>query len=57
MNMEITDTKIAIGAIVLIELSIATIGYLSGNPIDSGIVGMGLTAVAGLAGFDMKTKE
>ena len=54
--MEMTDTKIAIAALVLIVVLVSAIGFMSGNNVDQGTIGMVVTAIAGLAGFDMRNK-
>ena len=52
--MEIDQAKIAIGAIVLLEISMGVITYYSGSAPDMGTIGMGITAIAGIVGYDMK---
>lgn len=52
--MEIDQVKIAIGAIVILEISMGIMSYFSGVAPDVGTVGMGIAAIAGLAGYDMK---
>lgn len=52
--MEITEVKLAIGGIVLLEIAMGVMAYLGGNQPDVGTVGMGIAAIAGLAGYDMK---
>jgi hypothetical protein len=54
--MEISDTKIAIGAIVILETGLILSSYLIGGTTDSGTLGMGIAAIAGLAGYDMGKK-
>jgi len=52
----ISDTKIAIGAIVALEAMLIAAAYLGGNISDTAIMGLasaGIGAIAGLAGFDM----
>lgn len=54
--MEITDTKIAIGAIVILETVLIVPAYLSGAISETLVIGLasaGIAAIAGLAGFDM----
>lgn len=53
--MEITEVKIAIVGIIVLEIAMGTISYFQGNGIDTGTIGMGITAIAGLAGYDMKS--
>ena len=53
-NMEMDQVKIAIGAILILELGIGVLSYLSGNAMDMGTIGMGITAIAGIVGYDMK---
>lgn len=50
--MDITDTKIAIVGIVALEIGMGAIAYLGGGTMDIGTVGMGITGIAGLAGYD-----
>ena len=52
--MEIDQVKVAIGAIIVLEIGMGIIGYYSGSGPDMGTIGMGITAIAGLAGYDMK---
>lgn len=52
--MEITEVKLAIAGIVLLEIAMGTIAYLGGSQPDVGTIGMGIAAMAGLAGYDMK---
>ncbi len=52
--MEINQTNIAIGAIVILEVSMGILGYYSGSGPDMGTIGMGITAIAGIVGYDMK---
>lgn len=52
--MEIDQVKVAIGAIVLLEISMGIMSYFSGISPDVGTIGMGIAAIAGLAGYDMK---
>lgn len=55
--MEIDQVKIAIAGIIVLEISMGVIGYFQGTSIDMGTVGMGITAIAGLAGYDMAKRE
>lgn len=52
--MEITETKIAIAGVIVLEIAMGVIAYFQGSTLDMGTVGMGITAIAGLAGYDMK---
>ncbi len=52
--MEVTEVKLAIGGIVLLEVAMGVIAYLGSSQPDVGTVGMGIAAIAGLAGYDMK---
>ena len=52
--MEIDQVKIAITAIVILEVSVGIIAYYSGSAPDMGTIGMGITAIAGIVGYDMK---
>jgi len=57
--MEITDTKIAIGAIIILTTVLTVASYLSGVVSETLVIGLastGIAAVAGLAGFDMGKK-
>jgi len=54
--MEISDTKIAIGAVVTIVTILTTAAYLAGSTSETLVIGLASTsiaAVAGLAGFEM----
>lgn len=53
-NMDIDQVKVAIGAIALMEVSMVVMSYFNKTPMDIGTVGMGIAAIAGLAGYDMK---
>ena len=55
--MELTDTKVAIIGIIVLEIAMGAISYASGTPVDVGTVGMGITGIAGLAGYDMATSK
>ena len=55
--MEVNQTNIAIGAIVILEVSMGVIGYYSGSGPDMGTIGMGITAIAGIVGYDMRNKN
>jgi len=50
--MEISDIKIAIIGIVILEVAMGALSYLGGGSLDTGTVGMGITGIAGLAGYD-----
>jgi len=52
--MEVDQVKIAIVGVIVLEISMGVISYFQGNSIDMGTIGMGITAIAGLAGYDMK---
>jgi hypothetical protein len=52
--MEITEVKLAIVGIVMLEIAMGAISYFGGAQPDVGTVGMGIAAMAGLAGYDMK---
>ena len=52
--MNIDQVKVAIGSIVLLEISMGIMSYYSGTSPDVGTIGMGIAAIAGLAGYDMK---
>jgi len=52
--MPIDQVKIAIGGIVVLEVSMGVMSYFSGTAPDVGTIGMGIAAIAGLAGYDMK---
>lgn len=52
--MEIDQVKIAIVAILVLEISIGILSYLGGHAMDMGTIGMGITAIAGIVGYDMK---
>ena len=52
--MNIDQVKVAIGAIALMEVSMVVMSYFNKTPMDIGTVGMGIAAIAGLAGYDMK---
>ena len=52
--MEIDQVKVAIGAIAGMEISMVVVSCVNQIPMDIGTVGMGIAAIAGLAGFDMK---
>ena len=54
--MEITDTKIAIGSIVVIMAILTTAAYLSGTTSETLVLGLasaGIGAIAGLAGVEI----
>lgn len=52
--MEIDQVKVAIGAIATIEIGMIIISCFNQTPMDVGTVGMGIAAIAGLAGYDTK---
>ena len=52
--MEIDQVKVAIGSIATIEIGMIFMSYFNQTPMDVGTVGMGIAAIAGLAGYDMK---
>ncbi len=52
--MELDQIKVAIFGIVIMEIAMGILAYLSGTAIDVGTIGMGIAALAGLAGYDMK---
>ena len=54
--MNITDTQIAIPAILVAAGGALVYAYVSGNPVDSGIIYTAIAAISGLAGFDMGKK-
>lgn len=57
--MEISDTKIAIGAIIILVAVLTVAAYLSGSVTETLVIGLastGIAAVAGLAGYDMGKK-
>ncbi len=54
--MEITEVKLAIVSIIILEIAMGVIAYMGGSQPDIGTVGMGIAAIAGLAGYDMKGK-
>ncbi len=54
---EITEVKLAILGIIVLEISIAVLAYLNHTACDIGIVATGIAAIAGLAGFDMGQKK
>jgi len=54
--MEISDTKIAIGSIVILSTVLTASAYMSGAVSETLIIGLastGIAAIAGLAGYDM----
>ena len=55
--METDQVKIAIGAIVLLEIGMGIISYYSGSAPDMGTIGMGITAIAGIVGYDMRKEQ
>lgn len=55
--MELTEVKIAICGIIVLEIAMGILAYLGGEKPDVGTVGMGIAAIAGLAGYDMKTQK
>ncbi len=55
--MEITEVKLAIVCIIILEIAMGAIAYLGGSQPDIGTVGMGIAAIAGLAGYDMKKQS
>lgn len=55
--MKLDQVKVAIIAIIIIEIGMGVLGYFSGNGLDSGTIGMGITGIAGLAGYDFNKKE
>lgn len=52
----ISEVKIAIVSIVALEVVIGLIYLASGTSLPEGVVYSGITAVAGLAGYDMGKK-
>lgn len=54
--VEMTEVKIAIMSIIILEIAVGVLSYYGGNQIDMGTIGMGITAIAGLAGYDMAKK-
>lgn len=52
--MELSEVKIAIVGIIVLEVSMGVLAYFGGSQLDMGTIGMGITAIAGLAGYDMK---
>jgi len=52
--MELTEIILAIIGIVVLEIAMGAIAYLGGSQPDVGTIGMGIAAMAGLAGYDMK---
>jgi hypothetical protein len=57
--MEISDTKIATGAIVIVVAVLTTASYLSGaisETLALGLASAAIGAIAGLAGFDAGKK-
>lgn len=52
--MEITEVKLAICAIVILEVALGIMAFLGGKDPDVGTLGMGIAAIAGLAGYDSK---
>lgn len=55
--MEIDQVHLAIGAILILELGVGVLSYLGGNTMDMGTIGMGITAIAGIVGYDMKKEK
>jgi hypothetical protein len=55
--VEMTEVKIAIIGIIVLEVSMGILAYFNKTSLDMGTIGMGITAIAGLAGFDMGTKK
>lgn len=57
--MEMTDTKVAIGAIVVIVSALTAAAYLAGSVSETLVLGLastGVAAVAGLAGVELGKK-
>ena len=54
--MNITDTQIAIPAIIIVVGGALVYAYTSGSQVDSGIIYTAIAAISGLAGFDMGKK-
>jgi len=52
--MEVDQVKVAICAVVILEIGMGIIAYCSGSAPDMGTIGMGITAIAGIVGYDMK---
>lgn len=52
--MEIDQVNVAIAAIVVIEIGVGILSWCSGSAPDMGTIGMGITAIAGIVGYDMK---
>jgi hypothetical protein len=52
--MELTEVKLAIIAIVILEVAVGALAFLGGKTFDIGTLGMGIAAIAGLAGYDTK---
>lgn len=51
--MEITDTKLAISLVAILGLTVFLYGYLTGNPVESGLVYTAIAAISGLAGYEI----
>lgn len=49
----ITDTKLAIALIAVLGLGVFIYGYLTGNPLNDGLVYTAIAAISGLAGFEI----
>lgn len=54
--MELSETKIAIIGIIVLEIAMGAMSLTNGATLDMGTIGMGITAIAGLAGYDMQKK-
>lgn len=52
--MEMTEVKLAIIGIVGLEVAMGAMAFMGGGQPDAGTIGMGIAAIAGLAGYDMK---
>lgn len=52
--MEIDQVKVAIASIVILEIGMGILSWCSGSAPDQGTIGMGITAIAGIVGYDMK---
>lgn len=55
--MEISDTKTAIVAIGVLGVGLEVISYASTGSLDIGTMGLIITAIAALAGHDVRKKE
>jgi hypothetical protein len=55
-NSKTIDSRfVAIAGIIVLEIAMGIINYLQGTDIDVGTIGTGIAAIAGLAGFDIKS--